>query len=45
MSKTIEGVQPYFFKQENNITKKIKHILTSGKLSQGENIKMLEEKT
>ena len=45
MSKTIEGAQPYFFKQENNITRKIKYILTSGKLSQGENIKIFEKKT
>jgi dTDP-4-amino-4,6-dideoxygalactose transaminase len=45
MSKTIEGAQPYFFKQQNDITKKIKHILASGKLSQGENVKMFEEKT
>lgn len=43
--KTIEGAKPYFFKQENNITRKIKYILTSGKLSLGENVKMLEEKT
>ena len=42
MSKTIEGAQPYFFKQQNDITKKIKHILASGKLSQGENVKMFE---
>jgi dTDP-4-amino-4,6-dideoxygalactose transaminase len=45
MSKTILGAQPFFFKQENNIAKKIKHIFTSGNLSHGENIKMFEKKT
>lgn len=44
MNRTITGAEPYFFKQENNILKKIKHILTSGNLAQGPNVKKLETK-
>jgi len=44
MNRTIIGAEPYFFKQENNILKKIKHILTSGNLAQGPNVKKLETK-
>ena len=44
MKKMITGAEPYFFKQENNILKKIKQILISGKLAQGPNVKKLEKK-
>jgi len=43
--KEILGAKPYFFEQENNISKKIKRLLISGNLSQGENITTLEKKT
>ena len=43
--KEILGAKPYFFEQENNISKEIKHLLISGNLSQGKNIKTLEKKT
>ena len=43
--KEIPGAKPYFFHQENNISKEIKKTLISGNLSQGKNIRTLEEKT
>ena len=43
--KEIPGAKPYFFHQENNISKEIKKTLILGNLSQGKNIRTLEKKT